>query len=96
MVRTLVIDNADSFTLNPFHLLAETNGFAPTLVPNDWAEFEPSALDEYDNVAISAAPGAPEHPADFGICAEVIEHSPIPVLGMCRRHQGIAYMHGRA
>lgn len=96
MIRTLLIDNADSFTLNLFHLLAEVNGCAPTLVPNDWTEFELSVLDEFDNVVISPGPGTPERPADFGICAEVIEHSPIPVLGVCLGHQGIAYVRGGA
>ncbi|WP_258771889.1 anthranilate synthase component II [Brevibacterium aurantiacum] len=94
MIRTLLIDNADSFTLNLFHLLAEVNGCAPTLVPNDWAEFEVSVLDEFDNVVISPGPGTPERPADFGVCAEVVEHSPIPVLGVCLGHQGIAYVLG--
>ena len=96
MIRTLLIDNADSFTLNLFHLLAEVNECAPTLVPNDWEEFELSVLDEFDNVVISPGPGAPGRPADFGICAEVIEHSPIPVLGVCLGHQGIAYVRGGA
>lgn len=94
VIRTLLIDNADSFTLNLFHLLAEVSECAPTLVPNDWAEFEISVLDEFDNVVISPGPGTPERPADFGICAEVIEHSPIPVLGVCLGHQGIAHVHG--
>ena len=96
MIRTLLIDNADSFTLNLFHLLAEVNGSAPTLVPNDWAEFEISVLDEFDNVVISPGPGTSERPGDFGICAEVIEHSPIPVLGVCLGHQGIVHVHGGA
>lgn len=94
MIRTLLIDNADSFTLNLFHLLAEVNGCAPTLVPNDWAEFDVSVLDEFDNVVISPGPGTPERPEDFGICAEVIEQSTIPVLGVCLGHQGIAHVHG--
>ncbi|UVI34768.1 aminodeoxychorismate synthase component I [Brevibacterium spongiae] len=94
MIRTLLIDNADSFTLNLFHLLAEVNECAPTLVPNDWAELDVSVLDEFDNVVISPGPGTPEKSADFGICAEVIEHSPIPVLGVCLGHQGIAHVHG--
>jgi para-aminobenzoate synthetase len=94
MIRTLLIDNADSFTLNLFHLLAEVNGCAPTLVPNDWAEFSVDVLDEFDNVVISPGPGTPERASDFGICAEVIEHSPIPVLGVCLGHQGIAHVHG--
>ncbi|SDS48753.1 para-aminobenzoate synthetase [Brevibacterium siliguriense] len=94
MIRTLLIDNADSFTLNLVHLLAEVNECAPTLVPNDWEEFELSVLDEFDNVVISPGPGTPERPSDFGICAEVIEHSLIPVLGVCLGHQGIAHVHG--
>ncbi|WP_228282261.1 aminodeoxychorismate synthase component I [Brevibacterium atlanticum] len=93
-LRTLLIDNADSFTLNLFHLLAEVNGCAPTLVPNDWAEFSLDVLSEFDNVVISPGPGTPEKSADFGICAEVIAQSPIPVLGVCLGHQGIAHMHG--
>jgi para-aminobenzoate synthetase len=94
MIRTLLIDNADSFTLNLFHLLAEVNGCAPTLVPNDWAEFDVSVLDEFDNVVISPGPGTPEKVADFGICAEIIVQSSIPILGVCLGHQGIAHVHG--
>lgn len=94
VIRTLLIDNADSFTLNLFHLLAEVNGCAPTLVPNDWAEFDVGVLDGFDNVVISPGPGTPEKQADFGICAEVIARSPIPVLGVCLGHQGIATVHG--
>lgn len=94
MVRTLLVDNADSFTLNLFHLLAEVNGCAPTLVPNDWAEFSVDVLSDFDNVVISPGPGTPEKPEDFGICAEVIAQSPIPVLGVCLGHQGIAHVHG--
>ena len=94
MIRTLLIDNADSFTLNLFHLLAEVNGCEPTLVPNDWTEFSLDMLDEFHNVVISPGPGTPERPADFGICAEVIAQSPIPVLGVCLGHQGIAHVHG--
>lgn len=96
MIRTLLIDNRDSFTLNLFHLLAEVNGCAPTLVPNDWAEFEVVGLGEFDNVVISPGPGTPEQSADFGICAEVIAQSPIPVLGVCLGHQGISTVHGGA
>src|SRR5699024_2382804 len=94
MIRTLLIDNADSFTLNLFHLLAEINECPPTLVSNDWAEFDLKVLDDFDNVVISPGPGTPERSADFGICAEVIAGSPIPVLGVCLGHQGIAAVHG--
>ncbi|MGJ7562046.1 aminodeoxychorismate synthase component I [Brevibacterium casei] len=94
MIRTLLIDNADSFTFNLFHLLAEVNGCEPVVVPNDWAEFSSAALEDFDNVVISPGPGTPLEPADFGICADVIEHAAIPVLGVCLGHQGIAHVHG--
>lgn len=93
-MRTLLIDNADSFTFNLFHLLAEVNGCEPVVVPNDWAEYSLSALDEFDNVVISPGPGTPVESDDFGICADVIAHAEIPVLGVCLGHQGIAYVHG--
>ncbi|MDH5148894.1 aminodeoxychorismate synthase component I [Brevibacterium casei] len=93
-VRTLLIDNADSFTFNLFHLLAEVNGCEPVVVPNDWAVYSLEVLDEFDNVVISPGPGTPVEPADFGICADVIARAEIPVLGVCLGHQGIAYVHG--
>lgn len=93
-MRTLLIDNADSFTFNLFHLLAEVNGCEPVVVPNDWAEYSLAALEDFDNVVISPGPGTPVEPADFGICADVIARAEIPVLGVCLGHQGIAYVHG--
>ncbi|MCT1766982.1 gamma-glutamyl-gamma-aminobutyrate hydrolase family protein [Brevibacterium casei] len=93
MIRTLLIDNADSFTFNLFHLLAEVNGCEPVVVPNDWAEYSLAALEDFDNVVISPGPGTPEETADFGICADVIAHAEIPILGVCLGHQGIANVH---
>ena len=37
-MRTLLIDNYDSFTYNLFHLLAEVNGDEPVVVRNDEAD----------------------------------------------------------
>lgn len=93
MIRTLLIDNADSFTFNLFHLLAEVNGCEPVVVPNDWADYSLAALEDFDNVVISPGPGTPEETADFGICADVIAHAEIPILGVCLGHQGIANVH---
>lgn len=94
MIRTLLIDNYDSFTFNLHHYLAEVNGIPPVVVPNDWADWYPGALDNFDNVVISPGPGSPDRFADFGICAEVIATAKIPLLGICLGHQGIAVAHG--
>ncbi len=94
MLRTLLIDNYDSYTYNLFHLIAELAGCPPRVVRNDemtWAELQ--ALG-FDNIVISPGPGRPDRPADFGVCREAIEQSKIPVLGVCLGHQGIAHFEG--
>ena len=44
-MRTLLIDNYDSFTFNLFHYLAEVNGEDPVVVVNDDASFGLDLLD---------------------------------------------------
>lgn len=93
-LRTLLIDNYDSFTFNLFHYLAEVNGREPVVVPNDWVDWDPSILDSFDNVVIAPGPGTPDRDADFGICAEVLRVATIPILGICLGHQGVAIGEG--
>jgi para-aminobenzoate synthetase len=93
-VRTLLIDNYDSFTYNLFQLLAEANGDEPIVVHNDaadWAELE--RLD-FDNIVISPGPGSPDHDGDFGVSTEAIEFARVPLLGVCLGHQGLCWVHG--
>ncbi|WP_328763239.1 aminodeoxychorismate synthase component I [Streptomyces sp. NBC_00272] len=93
-MRTLLVDNYDSFTYNLFHYLAQVNGREPEVVRNDDPHWKIAQLDAFDNVVISPGPGTPRREADFGICAEVIEHSQLPLLGICLGHQGIGHVHG--
>jgi para-aminobenzoate synthetase len=91
-MRTLIIDNYDSFTYNLCHQVGAVTGVAPDVVRNDVAV----DLDRYANVIISPGPGRPQRAADFGVCADVIRRASIPVLGVCLGHQGICYVHGGA
>ena len=92
-MRTLLVDNYDSFTYNLYQALAELNGQRPTVVRND-EPWDLAQLSAYDNVVISPGPGHPGTPRDFGLSATVIESARIPLLGVCLGHQGLALLAG--
>jgi para-aminobenzoate synthetase len=89
-MRTLIVDNFDSFTYNLCHLVGAVTGVAPTVVRND----RPVDLDGYSHVILSPGPGRPDRPGDFGICADLIRTADLPLLGVCLGHQGICHVHG--
>ena len=93
-MRTLLIDNHDSFTYNLFHYLAEVTGQEPEVVVNDDPLWRTGHLDLFDNVVFSPGPGHPGRIADFGICQGIVEQGELPILGVCLGHQGLAYLHG--
>jgi para-aminobenzoate synthetase len=96
-VKTLLIDNYDSYTYNLFQLVAEVNGEEPVVVLNDAVGALPDLgayLAGFDNVVVSPGPGHPAEPRDFGLSTAVLAESPIPVLGVCLGHQGIALGEG--
>ncbi|SDG93286.1 para-aminobenzoate synthetase [Lentzea fradiae] len=93
-MRTLLIDNYDSFTFNLFQHIAEVNGVEPVVVHNDDPRFRLASLRSFDNVVISPGPGRPGNPADFGLCRAVVEHAEIPLLGVCLGHQGLCLSYG--
>jgi para-aminobenzoate synthetase len=93
-MRTLIIDNYDSFTYNLFQYLAEINGTEPLVVRNDAPGWQVADLDEFDNVIISPGPGRPSRSADFGFSRDVVLGAPIPLLGVCLGHQGLCELSG--
>lgn len=87
-VRTLLIDNYDSYTYNLWQLLAEVNGIEPLVVYNDafdcsWEKLL-AAVPAFDNIVLSPGPGSPENPADFGLCRAAILQASEPLLGIPR------------
>jgi para-aminobenzoate synthetase len=95
-MRTLLIDNYDSFTYNLFHLLGEVNGDEPIVVRNDELPWDDLAALGVDNVVISPGPGRPERERDVGVSLDVLRHARVPVLGVCLGHQALAHVTGGA
>jgi para-aminobenzoate synthetase len=93
-VKTLLIDNYDSYTYNLFQLLAEVNGEEPVVLLNDAPAGDALDLRKFDNVVVSPGPGHPGESRDFGIGTALLARSGIPVLGVCLGHQGIAIGEG--
>jgi para-aminobenzoate synthetase len=95
-LKTLLIDNYDSFTYNLFQLLGEVSGEEPLVVRNDEASWEELAALDLDNVVISPGPGRPDRKGDFGVCAGALRHADVPLLGVCLGHQGLGSLYGAA
>src|SRR5438552_14184220 len=93
-MRTLLIDNYDSFTFNLFHLLGEVNGDEPIVVRNDDLPWQELAALPVDNIVISPGPGRPEHERDIGVSLEALQRAEVPVLGVCLGHQALAQVTG--
>ncbi|XP_034703814.1 aminodeoxychorismate synthase, chloroplastic-like isoform X4 [Vitis riparia] len=102
-VRTLLIDNYDSYTYNIYQELSIINGLPPVVVHNDdlgWKEVCHYLYEEnaFDNIVISPGPGSPACSADIGICLQLLlECRDIPILGVCLGHQvlhALGYVHG--
>ncbi|TVP63386.1 MAG: aminodeoxychorismate synthase [Nodularia sp. (in: Bacteria)] len=93
-MKTLIIDNYDSYTFNLYQLIAEVNGEYPTVICNDQVIWDELKQWEFDNIVISPGPGRPENPEDFGICREAIQNAQIPLLGVCLGHQGLGHGYG--
>jgi para-aminobenzoate synthetase len=88
-VKTLLVDNHDSYTYNVFHLLAAASGEEPMVVNNDAVSWRVLTRMDFDAIVLSPGPGHPSRWHDFGVCSDILRHSEVPVFGICLGHQGI-------
>lgn len=93
-MKTLLIDNYDSFTFNLYQLIAEVTGETPIVLENDRLSWDDLCSLSPDNIIISPGPGRPDNERDFGICQSAILHMEAPLLGVCLGHQGICHLFG--
>lgn len=94
-MKTVIIDNYDSFTYNLYQYLGELDE-RPLVFRNDRITLDEVKQLAPDRIIISPGPGNPENPAYFGVCRQVILElgRSIPLLGVCLGHQGIAAAFG--
>jgi para-aminobenzoate synthetase len=91
-MRTLLVDNHDSYTYNVFHLLAGVSGEEPIVVDNDAVSWRALSRWDFDAIVLSPGPGSPRRWHDFCVCNDILRYSEIPVLGICLGHQGLGQM----
>ena len=89
-MKTVIIDNYDSFTYNLSHLIREC-GAEVTVLRND--SFALKELETYDKIILSPGPGIPE---EAGLLLNVIRTyaGRKPMLGVCLGHQAIGEAFG--
>jgi para-aminobenzoate synthetase len=93
-LRTLLIDNHDSYTFNLFQLIAAVNGCEPAVYRNDDVALATLPLDGFDNIVISPGPGHPAEARDLGHVGDLLARTDLPVLGVCLGHQALAHLAG--
>jgi para-aminobenzoate synthetase len=91
-MTTLLVDNYDSYTYNVFHLLAAASGEEPIVVHNDMVSWRVLSRWDFDAIVLSPGPGHPARWHDFGVCADILRSSEVPVLGVCLGHQGLGHV----
>ena len=91
-MKTLLIDNYDSFTYNLYHYL-ETLKCKVDVVRNDKIESKEILKKNYKKIVISPGPG---NPSEAGNCLKIVKnlYQKIPILGVCLGHQVIGQAFG--
>lgn len=94
-MKTLVIDNYDSFTFNLVQYLGEL-GADPVVYRNDAITAKEAEALAPDAIVISPGPGNPSDRKSFGVCADLLTglSRTTPTLGVCLGLQGFGHAYG--
>ncbi len=104
-MKTLIIDNYDSFTYNLYQAVGEILGSVKgealsekssvDVMRNDQIKLKEVIKRQYDRIILSPGPGDPSDRAYFGVCTDILQRiTTIPILGVCLGMQGMAYIFG--
>ncbi len=91
-MKTLILDNFDSFTYNLFQLVGRLqNGIEPVVYRNDAVSLKEVQELAPDQIIISPGPGNPANHDCLGVCRDVILNmgADTPILGVCLGHLAI-------
>ncbi|MBI3618775.1 3-deoxy-7-phosphoheptulonate synthase [Candidatus Peregrinibacteria bacterium] len=91
-MKTLILDNYDSFTFNLYQEVGELGG-NPIVERNNAVSIDDVRRLAVTHIIISPGPGNPSTKRDVGISEELIEFAAeekIPLLGVCLGHQILA------
>ena len=91
-MKTLLIDNYDSFTYNLYHYLLSLK-CKVEVVRNDKIDSKEILKRKYKKIVISPGPGIPE---DAGLSIDIVKKfgELIPIFGICLGHQAITVAFG--
>ncbi len=91
-MKTLLIDNYDSFTYNLYHYL-QTLNCKVDVIRNDKITSKEITKKKYKKIVISPGPGNPDQ---AGNCLKIVKDlsKKIPILGVCLGHQIIGQAFG--
>jgi len=93
-MRTLIVDNYDSFTYNLYQGVGEIDEL-PIVLRND-ASLEEIEAHSPERIILSPGPGSPDRPSYVGVCTELVQNAKVPILGVCLGHQVIVHAFGGA
>ena len=88
-MKTLILDNYDSFTFNLYQEIGALGG-DPDVARNDAISIDDVVRSGFTHIVISPGPGNPYTQRDIGISEELIDYASarsIPLLGVCLGHQ---------